>query len=348
MNVTAFSVNSQGEIVAHKQQQCSSIEITFASGRSLLLSNFLGANVSVGDEIRFSMAYEGNTPASPELLIKRGAGTYLYQARVGYAAKPRLDKFQHSYVHVDTAGGALGLIGLHVPCAVVRDYFYSADRNREQSSHTFYDVLRTHRAASLRDLRLAYKLRELELLASSTAPAQRSALERAFNILAIPELRSCYDGLLADPKSPVLFPFSGFGLILVSGVPSQDHFLGRRIISFIPERKKRRLKLPLRKLTYYSDRAIYRESRAKLEITFDPILLPIGFEPNWNRWKHLLGVTVNVEAEFVKTGKYYRRGNQWNLATWETALPSRIQTSLPDNLEELLKSAWRTNHRFGC
>jgi hypothetical protein len=35
------------------------------------------------------------------------------------------------------------------------------------------------------------------------------------------------------------------------------------------------------------------------------------------------------------------------LATWETALPSRIQLRFPDNLEESLKTAQRTYHRFG-
>jgi len=210
-----------------------------------------------------------------------------------------------------------------------------------------YDVLRARHGASVSDLRLAYKVRELELLATGVPSSHRSALERAFNILAIEELRSCYDAMLVDPRSPISFPFSGFGLIFVSGVPRNDRFLARRIISFIPERKKRRFKLPLRKLTYYQDRALYRDSRAKLEMTLDPILLPIGFNPDWNRWKHLVGATADVEAEFVKTGKYYRRGGHWSLATWEIALPSRIQLRLPDNLEESLNVAQRTHHRFG-
>lgn len=346
MNPAAPS-SGQGELITQKFQQSDAVEITLASGRNLRLSNFLATYVAIGDEIKFALPRNGQAPTAPELLIKRSTGTFLYQAPIGYATKPKTDKFRRPYVHAETAGGTLGLTGLHLTCAALRDYFYSPDRNRHQESRSLYDILRTRHGASQGDLRLAYKLRELELLTTRAPSTQRSALERAFNILAIPELRSCYDALLLDPGFPVPFPFSGFGLILGSGHPIKDRFLVQRIISFIPERKKRRFKLPLRKPTYYRDWAVYRDSRGKLEMMFDPILLPIGFEPNWNRWKHLLGTAVDVEAEFVKTGKYYRRGNQWKLATWETALPSRIELSLPEDLEPALKTAQRTHHRFG-
>lgn len=346
MNPAALS-SGQGELITQKFQQSDAVEITLASGRNLRLSNFLDTYVAIGDEIKFALPRNGQAPTAPELLIKRSTGTFLYQAPIGYATKPKTDKFRRPYVYVETAGGTLGLTGLHLTCAALRDYFYSPDRNRHQESRSLYDILRTRHGASQGDLRLAYKLRELELLSTCALSTQRSALERAFNILAIPELRSCYDALLLDPGFPVPFPFSGFGLILGSGHPIKDRFLVHRIISFIPERRKRRFKLPLRKPTYYRDWAVYRDSRGKLEMMFDPILLPIGFEPNWNRWKHLLGTAVDVEAEFVKTGKYYRRGNQWKLATWETALPSRIEISLPEDLEHALKTAQRTHHRFG-
>jgi hypothetical protein len=344
---SAVSACEYGEIVTQKRQQSGAVEIAFASGRSLRVSNFLGTIIDSGDKIKFALPGALEAPANPELLIKRSTGVYVYQASVGYAAKPKTDKFHHPYVHVEIAGGALGFTALHLTCAAVRDYFYCPHRSHNQGSRTLYEVLRTPHNASPGDLRLAFKLRELELITTSAASTQRSAVERAFNILAVTELRSCYDALLVDPSSPVPFPFSGFGLILVSGIPMKGRFLARRIISFIPERKKRRFKLSLRKLTYYLDRAVYRDSRAKIEMTFDPILMPIGFGPEWNRWKHLIGETTDAKAEFVKTGKYYRRGSQWYLATWETALPSRIQLRFPDNLEESLKTAQKTHHRFG-
>jgi hypothetical protein len=193
---------------------------------------------------------------------------------------------------------------------------------------------------------LAYKLCELELLTAGAAPSRRGALERAFNVLSVPELRACYDALLNDPKSPALFPFAGFGLILVSGSPLNDRFFVRQIISFIPEWRKRRFKLPLRKMTYYSDRAVYWDSRARIEMTLDPILLPIGFHPNWNRSKHLLGTKIDVDTYFVRTGKYCRKGSQWKLVTWDTALASRTKITLPENLKEAVGEAKRTYQRF--
>jgi len=96
-----------------------------------------------------------------------------------------------------------------------------------------------------------------------------------------------------------LFPFGGFGLILVAGTPTEGRFFARRILSFIPTVKRRHLSIPLRKLNYLPDRASYRDSRLKLEVSFDPILLPIGFQSGWNRWKHLTTAKVDLQAQFI-------------------------------------------------
>jgi len=333
--------------VASKRPECGGVECLFTSGRSLRVSNFLGEHIRLGDEIQFSMP-EGGTPTSPELLIKRRAGPFLYQTLIGYAAKPKSDRCQHTFVSAEICNGRLGFNSLHLTCTSIRDYFYSLNRNHSANNQrTFYDLLKTRPNASLGELRLAHKLRELELLAAGASASQRAVLARAFNVLSVPELRACYDALLNDPKSPTLFPFAGFGIILVLGSPLNDRFFVRQVISFIPERRKRRFKLPLWKMTYYSDRAVYRDGRARIEVTLDPILLPIGFDPNWNRWKHLLGIAIEVEAQFTRTGKYIRKGNQWKLVTWEMALASRIKITLPENLEEALSEAKRAYQRFG-
>src|SRR5437867_4460899 len=142
MDAATVSVAGPGDTVTQKRQLSGAIEITFASGRSLRLSNFLAAYVDTGDQIKFALPCNGQAPTAPELLIKHGTGTYLYQASIGYATKPKIDKFHHPYVHAEIAGGALGLIGLHLTCAALRAYFYSPDRNRHQVSHTLYDSLR--------------------------------------------------------------------------------------------------------------------------------------------------------------------------------------------------------------
>jgi hypothetical protein len=318
--VNALESRPHAETVVRKLEKANSTDLIFASGRSLRVSKYLGGFGSLGDEVRFALPAESGGFCNAELLVKRRSGPCVYQTVIGYAAKPRTDRMAHPYVQAEIPDGRLGFSCVHLPCAVVRDYFYRQKRNKSDGDLSFYELLKVEPDASLADIRLAYRLRHLELVASNAAKTAHSALTRAINLLAVPELRACHDALLADAKAPALFPFGGFGLILVSGVHSDGRFFARRILSFIPTVKKQRLTVPLRRLNYLPDRAVHRDSRLKLELSFDPILLPLGFQPEWNRWKHLITDKVDVRAQFVKTGKYIRRGSEWKLVTWETAL----------------------------
>ena len=73
---------------------------------------------------------------------------------------------------------------------------------RQADHQTLYDILHIPASASPSELRVAFKLRDLELKTAGAPHSQRLALERAFNIVGHPELRACYDALLADPESP--------------------------------------------------------------------------------------------------------------------------------------------------
>ncbi len=335
------------ETVVRKFANASSIDLVFASGRSLRLSQFLASLVEPGDEVQFSLPFQTNGFNSPELLVKSSCGRCLYQTLIGYAAKPRMDRRTHPYVQAEIPNGRLGFALLHIPCGVVRDYFYRPKRNDNTRDASLYDVLRVKPDASLADLRLAYRLRHLELVANNAPKITHLTLTRGMNLLAVPELRACHDALLADPKTPALFPFGGFGLILVAGTPSEGRFFVRRILSFIPTVKRQHLTVPLRKLNYLPDRAVYRDSRLKLEVTFDPTVLPIRFQPEWNRWKHLATGRVDLQAQFAKTGKYVRRSNQWKLITWGTALAGSLEVAIPEDLQANLIQAQRTHQRFG-
>jgi len=65
---------------------------------------------------------------------------------------------------------------------------------------SLYDILRAPPSSAPAELRLVFKLRELELRAEGAPKAAFSAAERAFNILGHPELRTCYENLLANPR----------------------------------------------------------------------------------------------------------------------------------------------------
>jgi hypothetical protein len=103
----------------------------------------------------------------------------------------------------------------------------------------------------------------------------------------------------------------------------------------------------LRKCEFYSDRALYRDIRRKLELWLDPAVLHQVWDATWNRWKHLLGTKMEVNATFVKSGKYRWHRSEWQLVTWETALPSRLEIKLPSDFAQQVEVAKRTYHRFG-
>jgi hypothetical protein len=87
--------------------------------------------------------------------------------------------------------------------------------------------------------------------------------------------------------------------------------------------------------------------RRKLEFWLDPAAFHKLWDRTWNQWKHLLGAKIEVDGTFVQTGKYRKRGGEWEYVTWETALPSRLEVELPADFQEQVESAKATHHRFG-
>ena len=323
-------------------------------GGQVLVSNFLAAQIRPGDEIEYPLAFS-SPEGRAEIYIHKNSGSPrtrdVYQVSIGYAAQPKTDKRDQFFVRAEIPHGNLGISALHFPCEVLRDYFYVANRHQPwDRQKTLYETLRIPPTASPAELRLAFKLRKLELHAEkSHHKSDFCALERAFNILAHPELRACYNELMANPSAPVLFPYGGFGSILVAGNRSRDGqtFFVTRVSSFLPERRQRRFRASLRQIDFYADRAIYRDARRKLEILLDQSAMPILWDATWNQWKHLLGAKMEIQATFVEAGKYLHRRGEWRLVKWETALPSRLQVKLPAKIGEEIESARKTHHRFG-
>src|SRR3974390_3464465 len=324
----------------------------FANQTRLLFSRFLGSRVAVGDEIAFPVP-EGDAVGT-EILITRNAASrpnrYLYHVPIGYVSQPKLDKRNQHFVSAEVQRGSLGISLIFLPCEVLREYFYRLPRAADRIDRpTLYEVLRIPTSASPSELRVAFKLRDLELRTAGVRHRERVALERAFNIVGQPELRACYDALLADPEAPVVFPYGGFGSLLVAGEPSRDGatFFARRFPSYLTQLRGRRVLLPLPRCDFYDDRALCRDVRRKLEFWLDPATLPTLWDRTWNQWKHLLGAKIEVEGTFVQCGKYRKRHGVWELVNWETALPSRLQVKLPPDFQQQIESAKTAYHRFG-
>ena len=328
-------------------------ESVFTDGTSILVSNFLASFIHVGDELCFPVALEA-TDARTEIYFRNTKPEArrwdVFHAPIGYATQPRKDKRDNLFVSAEVVGGRLGISTIHIRCEALRDYFYVANRHWAWDRQpSFYELLRVNANASPAELRLAFKLRTLELRTAHGSSSDLSTLERAVNILGHPELRACYDALLADRGAPALFPYSGFGSVLVAGDLSRDGttFYASRVLSFLPEQRTKRFRAPLRRFAFYDDRAIYRDPRRKLEVLFDQASLPLLWDSTWNQWKHLLGAKIGVKATFVQSGKYHDRAGAWHLAKWETALPSRVEVTLPANIAEQIAEARKTHQRFG-
>jgi hypothetical protein len=328
-------------------------ECVLADGTSVMVSNFLASFIRPGDELHFPMDVQA-PDVGTQIYIRSTSSNErrrdALQAEIGYATQPRKDKQGNLFVSAEVVGDRLGISAIHLRSEALRDHFYVGNRRRAWDRQpSLYELLRVNSNAAPAELRLAFTLRMLELRAANAPAGELRALERAFNILAHPELRACYNALLSDPASPALFPYSGFGSLLVAGDRSRDGttFYASRILSFLPEQKPRRMRVPLRKCTFYDDHAVYRDVRRKCQIMFDQSALPLSWDSTWNRWKHLLGANVGVRVAFIQSGKYQRRGERWQLVRWETALPSRMEITLPVNIAEQVNEARQTHHRFG-
>src|SRR5271157_3226734 len=340
------------ERVVSIQHQEGPAGFVLANQAKILLRPFITGYIGIGDEIAFPIPTRDTIRA--EILITKNSGSgpsrLLYQAPIGYVSQPKQDKRNQHFVSAEVDHGSLGIGTVFLPCELLREYFYRLPRTADSIDHpTLYGVLRIPASASPSEVRVAFKLRDLELKTAGAPHSQQVALERAFNIVGHPELRACYDALLADPEAPALFPYGGFGSLFVAGEPSRDGetFFARRILAFSPDLRRRRFHVPLRRCDFYDDRALCRDMRRKLEFWLDPAVLHTLWDRTWNQWKHLLGTKIEVEATFVQRGEYRKRREQWDLVTWETALPSRLEVRLPPDFHLQLESAKIIYHRFG-
>jgi hypothetical protein len=352
LQVCSAAVTICRQRVAHINRLSDPPECLLTNGSKVTLAPLIEAHIAPGDDVSFPLP--NSSTASAEILVNKNSltrsGGDVYQAPIGYVNQSKKDKRDEFFVSAEVCPANLGIASIFLPCKALREYFYRIpEREGSSGQQTLYDVLQVPCTASPSELRVAFKLRQLELEAKHCPRGEYVLLERAFNILGDPGLRAWYDALLKDPEGPALFPYGGFGSLLVSGERSRNAqtFFARRIIAFLPERHRRRFHAPLRKCEFYSDRALYRDIRRKLELWIDPAVLHQVWDPTWNRWKQLLGARMEVNATFVKSGKYRWHRSDWQLVTWETALPSRLEIKLPADFEQQVEAAKRTYHRFG-
>jgi hypothetical protein len=208
------------------------ISCLLSNGTRVLLPFVFRDRLAIGDEITFTIP-TGEDVRSEVLVTMRpssGRGKCMYLAPIEYATHPKLDKRDQSFASAQVRGGSMGISSVFLPCEIVREYFYGVGDSKDGSvSASLYQTLRIGTSASLAEIRVAFKLRSLELNTIGAARAEHVKLERAFNILGHPELRAHYDTVLANPEIPAVFPYGGVGSLLVTGDHSRqgDIFFAR-------------------------------------------------------------------------------------------------------------------------
>lgn len=315
------------------------LECRFADGAALELPQILARYVRPQDELRF-------VGLVSEILIEPSAGRgqqQILHATIGYVGQPKLAKTGELLVRAELPACLEKPKALYIAGAAIRRYFYLLDADPPRS---LYALLRASDTTSLNQLRLAWRMRTLELRVQAAGSRELSAVERAFNVLAHPDLRACYDALRRDDDAPPLFPYGGFGSILVEGrlADDEDAFFADRILAYKPEMTTRRVSLLLRRCEFFADRVICRDPRRKLEVWLDASLVPgLEWDITWNHWRHWFRSRIEVEATFVHAGKYRFAHGEWTLHKWHAALPSRLRVRLPEGLLNDIQQA-RTIH----
>ena len=308
-----------------------SFRCAFFNGAGGGISAFLGRFLGPFDQVALL------SPASTEVLIRRQPPRARPQqflfATIGYVSRPKFSDGGGFFVRGELPNCSGKPKSLFLADSALRRYFYLLDDDSRRPS--LYALLGVAETANPADLRLAWRVRSLELDAAGSKARDRALIERAFNVLAHPELRSCYDAMRKDEDAPALFPYGGFGSIFVEGHLSEDGeaFFADRIIAYKPEMTSRRLSLLLRRCEFVADRVFCRDPRRKVEVWLDANLLPgLDWDLTWSQWKHWLKSRIDVEATLVHAGKYQLRNGEWILRQWYAALPSRLRVRLPDTL----------------
>jgi hypothetical protein len=119
------------------------------------LTRLVGSNVRIGDEVAVA---DSSATTATEIYVRKPSirGADIYQVKAGYATLPKQDKREESFVRVHVPNGQFGIGAIHIPCTVIRDYFFCGDRNTAWAKQpTFYYLLRLPRDVTFKDLRLA-------------------------------------------------------------------------------------------------------------------------------------------------------------------------------------------------
>ena len=241
--------------------------------------------------------------------------------------------------------GTSGPRQISIPSSSVGDYFYRSSGPQE----SLYAILNCANAVATPTLRYAWRLKSVADSVLTCSGLTRLS-ERAFNILANPELRAAYDRHLLNHDNALPFPYGACGEIVVTGKLSADEstFVADVILAYRPQLKLKQIAVLLRQCEFLKDQILFRDSRRGLNICLDTGLMNgLTWDPTWNRWKRWLRSRLNVSATFVRSSRPCLRKSEEILRDWWTALPSRISVTVPASVHEDVARAQAIHELLG-
>lgn len=295
-----------------------------------------------------SGSFEERTSGNePVLLVRQEDGGRASQqllcARIDLISQPRRKSKSPDWFIRAELCGASKLKTIIFSADAVRQHFYPGSVRDGRAC--LYRLLSTDESANLNGLRLAWRVKTVAARLSGAVDIKVKA-ERAFNLLANPEVRSAYDASLHDDEAPLPFPFGAAGYCVVAGQLSKDGetFFADSILAFKPNVQPERFEVLLRQCEFLPDRILFRDSKRKVEIWLDAGLLEgLRWDSTWNDWKPWLRSRISIASDFVEAPKVHFEDGERVVTSWWIALPSRISVTMPASLSADIERA-RTFH----
>ena len=149
-------------------------ECVLITGAKVTLPLLLASHIAPGDDLSFPLLTSSLTVTTEIYVTKNslaGSGRDVYQVPIGYVTHPKKDKRDEFFVAAEVHQANFGISSVLIACKLLREYFYRIPQNAGSSDRqTLYDILRMSSAASPGELRLGFKLRQLELETKHAQP----------------------------------------------------------------------------------------------------------------------------------------------------------------------------------
>jgi hypothetical protein len=276
------------------------------------------------------------------LHLERSGRLDLAQIPITAAAPPKRDRRGRGFVMLEASAAQHGISRVLVTAAQIRDYFFAPDRAAPWAEQpSWFEVLGVRKNSTPAEIRLAYRVRLLELKTKGNESNRslQAQLARGLQILLDPDLRRDYLLLLEDPNASVAFPPWTVGCLRAPGQKKGELFLVNELVSFFPRTEERTVRLALRRFRFEGPEAVYRDGRKRILIRFDSSVLPMQWTDEWNTWAHLARGSVTVKAMFWQQTRFRRTETVFQPRIWSQPFQSTLAVQNPSSVAPRFETA---------